>query len=383
MIQLPAWTQAPGRVAIVHDWMTGMRGGEAILDAICTQFPNADLYTLLWTDKVMSPAILNGRPIHTSYLQGLMGSKRFRDGYRKLLPLFPHAISRFDLSQYDLVISNTHCVAKGVSRLKDSAIHISYVSTPMRYVWDMFDEYFGLGRAGLPTVLAANLVRRPLQHWDVKSTKRVNHLLANSHFVQERIKKFWGRESTVVNPFVELDRFTKHPLPDNFGSYYLIVSALAPYKRVDMAVTAFKQLGLPLKILGKGQELEKLQAMGGGRVEFLGGLDNSAVEELYRNAKALIFPGIEDFGITPLEAMASGRPVIALGRGGILDTVTPQTGVLYEDYSVKGLRHAVQLFESDEFNFSPGVCRAHAQEFSREKFVNQFNAEVLKALTRA
>lgn len=380
MSELPAWTKAPGRVAIVHDWLTGMRGGEAILDAICEIFPEADLYTLLWTDPVMSPKILNGRKIHTSYLQYLMWIPGLRRGYRKLLPLFPHAISTLDLSQYDLVISNSHCVAKGVSRLKPGGVHVSYISTPMRYVWDMFDEYFGPGRAGFLTRILARLVRKPLQKWDQRSNAHVNVFMANSRFVQKRIQDFWGRESVVVHPFVDLSRFLQYsPNPQD---YYLIVSALAPYKRIDLAIEAFKALGLKLKILGKGQDEEKLRAMAAPNIEFLGGLDNRAVTELYLGAKALIFPGIEDFGITPLEAMAAGRPVIALGRGGLLDTVTDKTGILYSDYSVEGLVTAVRQFEAEALQFGEVDCRARAKEFSRAVFVEKFKKVLCQALEK-
>ena len=185
--ELPAWTQEPGRVAIVHDWVTGMRGGEAILDVICELFPKADLYTLLQTDFEMSPNILNGRPVHHSYLQRLMGMRQFSEGYRKLLPLFPHAIESLDLSGYDLILSNTHCVAKGV-RKKPGALHIAYVSTPMRYIWDMFDEYFGPGKSSALVTKAAKAVRPYLQRWDVRTTPAVDVLLANSRFVGERIR---------------------------------------------------------------------------------------------------------------------------------------------------------------------------------------------------
>lgn len=371
------------KVAIVHDWLTGMRGGEAILDAICEQFPQADLYTLLWTDNVMSPQILNGRKIKTSFLQPLMKWSAFREGYRKLLPVFPMAIESLDLRAYDLVISNTHCVAKGVSRLKPSAVHISYVSTPMRYVWDMFDEYFAPGRASGLTSFAAKLFREPLQEWDQRTNERVQVFMANSRFVQERIKKYWNRDSEVVHPFLDWERFASSALPTSTGDYYLVVSALAPYKRIDMAVEAFRKLGLPLKILGKGQDYKKLRALATKNTEFLGGLDNDSVKDLYKNAKALIFPGIEDFGITPLEAMAMGRPVIAFGKGGLLDTVTDKTGVLYEDYSAEGLASAVKSFEAGKYNFNPADCRERASHFKRDHFVKKFSSVVTKVMDRA
>ncbi len=365
---LPSWTQTSGRVAIVHDWLTGMRGGEAILDVIAELFPNADLFTLLQTDFTMTPTILNGRKIHTSYLQKLMGLRRFNQGYRQLLPLFPHAIESLDLSGFDLILSNTHCVAKGV-RKKPGALHVAYVSTPMRYIWDMFDEYFGPGKSGKLTTLAAKAVRKRLQEWDVRSTNGVDHLIANSHFVQKRIQDFWGRESTVIHPFVETNKFPAE-LNGPPKDYYLIVSAFAPYKRIDLAVEAFRRLGLRLVVVGKGQDETKLRrlARGAANVQFHGGLSNEALGELYRRARALIFPGLEDFGITPLESMYNGRPVIAYGKGGLLDTVTPATGIFFPEQTVESLMAAVQRFEKERENFDPRAARERALGFTRDHF---------------
>lgn len=368
------------RVAIVHDWLTGMRGGEAILDAICELYPKADLFTLLQTDFKMSPNILNGRTVHTSYLQKFMRFPRLQKEYRKLLPLFPHAISTLDLSSYDLILSNTHCVAKGV-RKKPGALHVSYVSTPMRYVWDMFDDYFGPKKSGALTSLVARAIRKPLQKWDVKSTESVDVLMANSHFVQTRIKDFWQRESTVVYPFVDIDRF---PLRDTKPSdYYLIVSAMAPYKRIDLAVEAFTRLKLPLKIIGKGQDEHKLRKMAHGQnIEFLGSLSNEALGEFYRKARAFIFPGLEDFGITPLEAMSSGRPVIAYGKGGLLDTVTTKTGIFFPEQAVESLMMAVKKMEKEHESFDGQECRKRAEEFSREKFLENYSSVLSTAMLK-
>ena len=372
--KLPEWTQDAGRVAIVHDWVTGMRGGEAILEAICELFPSADLFTLFQTDYRMSPAILEGRTVHASYLQRFMRFRRFREGYRHLLPLFPHAISTLDLSRYDLVVSNSHCVAKGVNVRRD-AVHISYVSTPMRYIWDLFDDYFGPQSAGMFTRLAANAIRGPLQRWDLRTTPGVDYLIANSSFVRERIRNFWKRDdSVVIHPFVDLRRFYPISKGESPSDYFLVVSAFAPNKRIDLAVSAFRELGLPLKIVGKGQEQSRLLALAGGarNIEFLGALSNEAMAEVYRRARAYIFPGLEDFGITPLEAMASGRPVIGYGRGGLLDTVTPDTGILFAEQTTESLKRAVLEFEASAGKFDPRNCRARAEEFSREIFLERF-----------
>jgi glycosyltransferase involved in cell wall biosynthesis len=375
--KLPAWTQDSGRVAIVHDWLTGMRGGEAILDAICELFPNADLFTLLQTDFKMSPRILNGRAVQTSFLQKLMGMRRFHQGYRKLLPLFPRAIESLDLSRYDLILSNTHCVAKGV-RKKPGAMHVAYVSTPMRYIWDMFDEYFGPGRSGFLTTAAAKLVRPYLQRWDLRTTKDVDFLIANSTFVQGRIRDFWARESTVIPPFVETAKFE-----DRFESpkdYYLVISAFAPYKRIDIAIEAFARTGKNLVVIGKGQDEQKLRAQARGiqNIQFHGGLSDEALGQFYRKAKALVFPGLEDFGITPLEAMYNGRPVVAYGRGGLLDTVTPDTGVFFPEQTAESLISALAELEKREF--SPAACRDRAMEFTREVFLERYSAFLAQCL---
>jgi len=364
-------------VAIVHDWVTGMRGGEAILDVICELFPNADLFTLLQTNFRMSRTILNGRPVHTSFLQPLMKVGSLRAGYRKLLPLFPLAAGSLDVSKFDLILSNTHCVAKGV-RKKPGALHVAYVSTPMRYIWDMFDEYFAPGRAGLPTRIAARAVRGYLQRWDVRTTPGVDHLIANSRFVQERIRDFWGRESTVIHPFVETAKFPD--LLEAPKDYYLIVSAFAPYKRIDLAIEAFRRSGRRLLIVGRGQEEARLRrlAAGVGNIQFLGGLSDEALGELYRKARALIFPGLEDFGITPLESLYNGRPVIAFGRGGLLDTVTPETGLFFPEQTVESLGLAVEEFERR--NYEGGRCRARALEFTREVFRDRYSDFLARCL---
>lgn len=359
------------RIAIVHDWLTGMRGGEAILDVICELFPQADLFTLLQTDFKMSSNILNGRQVKTSFLQSLMRLPRFRSGYRSLLPLFPKAIEGFDLAAYDLVLSNSTCVAKGVTVGRNTK-HLSYISSPMRYIWDMYDEYFGPGKSSTLVTLAASLVRKPLQNWDKKTNEGVDLFLANSQFVKQRIHDCWQKDSVVVHPFMEpkkfLDKFEKP------SDYYLILSAFAPYKRIDLAIDAFRINKKNLIIIGKGQEEAKLKARarGASNIRFLGSLSNEWLGEFYRKAKAFIFPGLEDFGITPLESLYNGRPVVAYGKGGILDTMAEETAIFFPQQTVESLLEAIEKMEARYLQYNSQDLREHALSFSRENFTSQY-----------
>jgi len=355
------------RVALVHDWLTGMRGGEYVLEAIAEMFPSADLFTLVAdTDKISDS--LKSHPLHTSRLQSIPGAI---ERYRYFLPLMPKFIEEFDLSGFDLVISSSHCVAKGVKKAPN-AVHISYVHAPMRYVWDRFDDYFGPGRSRLPVRLAARAVRGRLQAWDrrVSQNNNVDLLIANSRFIAEQIHRAYGRSSHVIHPFVNLSRFHMSHEP---REYYVVVGAFAPYKRVDLAVQAFNELKLPLKVVGSGQDERRLRESAGPTVEFLGALPNEELEHVFARAKAMVFPGKEDFGITPLEAMASGVPLIALGEGGILDTVTAKTGVFFEPQTIEALKEAILQVEQKKQVFSPENCRAQAEKFTRENFKKEFS----------
>ncbi|MCO5142792.1 MAG: glycosyltransferase [Oligoflexia bacterium] len=363
------------RVAIVHDWLTGMRGGEAILDAICELYPEADLYTLLQTDYHMSDKILNGRMVKTSFLQKFMKLPRFQSGYRSLLPLFPKAIAGFDLSSYDLVLSNSTCVAKAV-KVGLHTKHLSYISSPMRYVWDMYDEYFGPGKSSALVSLAASIARKPLQDWDKSTNEDVDLFLANSNFVKNRIYNCWQKDSVVVHPFMEPEKFIdKFEKP---GDYYLILSAFAPYKRIDLAVDVFKENKKNLIIIGKGQDEYKLRAKAKGfsNIRFLGALSDEAIGEFYRKAKAFLFPGLEDFGITPLESLYNGRPVIAYGKGGILDTMTCDTAIFFKEQTVSALSEAVDKMEDQYMQYDSSVLRKQSMQFSRDRFLHSYIASL-------
>ena len=350
------------RVALVHDWLTGMRGGEKVLEVLCELYPDATLFTLLHNEGAMSATIENMK-IQTSFVQNLPFKK---DHYRNYLPLFPRAIESFDFAGYDLILSTSHCVAKGAKPVGNT-LHICYCFTPMRYVWDQYEEYFGKDRAGIATRTAMKLVAPGLRNWDVKSCSRVHFFIADSENVGRRIERYYARAADVIHAPVNTSLFTPSGKP---GDYYLVVSALVPYKRVDLAVDTFNQLGNRLVIVGSGPEAEKLKAKAASNVEFLGWENDETLAKFYANCRALIFPGVEDFGIVPLEAMASGRPVIAFAEGGALETVVGSgenpTGVFFHEQSVTSLKNAIKDFESRQFDSQ--AIRKHAEKFDRRRF---------------
>ncbi|HYR38357.1 MAG TPA: glycosyltransferase [Methylomirabilota bacterium] len=353
------------RVALVHDWLTGMRGGERCLEVFCELFPEADLFTLLRVPGSVSETI-ERRRITTSFIQGMPGAAQ---RYRHYLPLFPAAVRRFDLRGYDLVLSSSHAVAKGV-RVPPGALHVCYCFTPMRYVWDLYGEYFG-ARAGPLTRAVMPPLAAWLRRWDRRTAAGVHHFVAISRFVADRIRRAYGRPAEVIYPPVDVARFRVEEGP---GDFYLVVSALTPYKRVDLAVAAASKLGRRLVVVGSGPEEARLRSLAGPTVELLGWRDDAEIALLYSRCRALLFPTVEDFGITPLEAMASGRPVIALGQGGALETVVgpgggePATGIFFERQSVEDLAEAIQRFESDSPRFEPKALRRRAEAFDRPLF---------------
>jgi glycosyltransferase involved in cell wall biosynthesis len=354
------------RVAVVHDWLTGMRGGEQVLEAILELYPGAELFTLFHFPGSVSPAI-EARTIHTSSLQRLASNA---SDYRTLLPLFPRAIREFDLSGFDLVVSSSHCVAKGVDA--KGAPHICYCHTPMRYIWDRFDDYFP--RSKPLRRLAVSVVARRLRRWDVKTAAGVTRFVANSAFVRDRIAQYYGRDAVVIHPFVN-DDFLAAPLPEERGDYHVVLSALVPYKRVDLAIAAAEESGRKLVVIGGGPMLEELSARATPNVRFLGHVSRDAVIEQVAHARSLILPGIEDFGITPLEAMAVGTPVVALGKGGVLDSVVAgSTGIFFEAPEVHSLRRA--LDEAEGRSWDRAALRAHAARFTRSRFQEQFRQVV-------
>jgi glycosyltransferase involved in cell wall biosynthesis len=362
------------KIAIIHDWLTGMRGGEKCLEVFCRLYPEADLFTLLHIPGSVSPVIEN-RKIHTSFLQSLPFIEK---KYRHFLPLMPWAIERLDLTGYDLVLSSSHCVAKGVIPEKD-ALHISYCYTPMRYIWDQYEQYFNRADSGLVTSTVMSFIAPYLRRWDVRSSKRVDEFIAISRHVQKRIKKYYQRESAMIYPPVDSEFYS--PDDEKREDFFLIVSAFAPYKRLDLAVEAFTELGYPLVIIGEGQSASYLRSIAGPNIEFKGWLSNEEIRSHYARCRGFVFCGEEDFGITPLEAQCMGKPVIGFAKGGLLETVIPErqswkaeteiseekisqpTGVFFYQQTPGALISAIRQFEKIESQFDPEAIRNHALQF--------------------
>ncbi len=362
----------PRRVAIVHEWFTSMRGGEKCVEALCEVFPEATLFVLLHNEGSVSP-IIERMPIRTSWIQRLPFAA---ERYRHYLPLFPAAVRSFSLNDYDLVISSHHCVAKGVVTAPGT-LHVCYCYTPMRYIWTQYDEYFGPERAGLLTRMGMRLVRPHLRAWDVKTATHPHHFVAISENVRQRIRTIYSRESDVIYPPVETEALGVSTRDEKFA---LIVSALVPYKRVDLAVEAFQRLGRRLVVIGDGPDLPRLRTMGGAGVEFLGWQSDDVVRDHYARCSCVIFPGEEDFGIVPVEAMACGKPVIAYARGGALETVletpTVRTGVLFDEQTPDALAAAVE--EADRIRFDPGALRTFALRFDRSVYKQRMERYILQ-----
>jgi glycosyltransferase involved in cell wall biosynthesis len=361
---------SPSRIAIVHDWLTGMRGGERVLEVLCERFPHAELFTLLHVPGSTSSAI-DGRSIRASLLQVLPGIKHY---YRQCLPLFPMLIEQFNLDAYDLVISSSHCAAKAVIPAPH-AVHVCYCHTPMRYGWDQFNAYFGGARVGPlgSRVLRSAMAR--MARWDRDTANRVTRYATNSRHVADRIRRYYHRDATVVYPPVDTDFFFPgNTAPDGFA---LIVSALVPYKRIEIGIEACRIAGVRLKVAGDGPERARLERIGNG-TQFLGRVPDSELRELYRRAAVVLLPGEEDLGIVLLEAQASGRPVVALGRGGAVETVVPhETGLLVDEASpgafAAGIRSVIDR------PWDAAVIRRHAERFSRARFGDSLQSVIDEA----
>lgn len=347
------------KVAIVHYWLVSMRGGEKVVEALCELFPDADVFTHVYKPTAISATIKKHR-IRTTFIQKLPGAIRC---YQSYLPLMPIALEQLNLKNYDLVISSESGPAKGIV-IPPGTLHVCYCHTPMRYVWPMYHDY--QESAGWLKRIFMTLVVHYLRMWDLTSASRVDQFITNSVCVASRVMRYYRRKSEVVPPPVDTDAFA----PSNIrGDFYLMVGQLVPYKRVDLAVEAFNRLGKRLIVIGRGEQLKRLRKTASPNVTFLGRQPFSVLREHYAHCRALIFPGEEDFGIVPVEAMASGRPVIAFKAGGALETVVDgATGLFFDEQTPESLVDAVERYEAMEAKFSSNRIVQHAEQFNRQKF---------------
>jgi glycosyltransferase involved in cell wall biosynthesis len=358
------------RVAIIHYWLVGMRGGERVLERLIHLYPQADIFTHVYNPNAVSQTI-RSRVVRATFIDRLPWAKQH---YQKYLPLMPLALEQIDLRGYDLVISSESGPAKGVIAAPD-ALHICYCHSPMRYLWDHYHEY--LETAGLVSRLAMPLIFNRLRQWDTASAARVDTIIANSSFIQKRIRRAWRRESHVVHPCVSVADFS--PSPD-VGSGYLWVSQLRPYKRAMLAVDAFNRLGLPLTIVGDGPQSDELRKRAKPNISFVRRLTYAELQIAYATCRGLVFTPEEDFGIVPVEANASGRPVIAFGRGGVTDSIIPnETGIFFDEQTPDSLCDAIERFEQWLPEFDPQRAVANAARFSPERFDAGFRAVVAAA----
>jgi glycosyltransferase involved in cell wall biosynthesis len=362
------------KVALVHYWLLRRRGGERVLEALAEMLPQADIFTLVLEPEFLGD-VLRGRHIHTSFLQNIPGSRRH---YQKLLALCPMALESFDLHDYDLVISSESGPAKGVITRSDT-LHICYCHSPMRYLWEMYLPYKRQAPGGRIGRAFYSVTSHYVRMWDHASADRVDYFVANSQNVAQRIWKTYRRLADVVYPPVDVDHFSLAPSHDDF---YLVVSQLVAYKRIDLAITACNQLRRKLVVIGDGQEFGRLRRIAGPTVTMMGWQDEDVLRDHYSRCRALLFPGEEDFGITAVEAQASGRPVIALGQGGVVESVrgyraaeepipSDPTGVFFREPSVESLSDAILEFERRETQFCPSTIRLQAQRFSTSRFKSQ------------
>jgi glycosyltransferase involved in cell wall biosynthesis len=365
------------RVAIVHYWFVTFRGGERVVEVLADTFPQADIFAMVLDPKALPP-LLRSRKFTTSFLQKVPGIRRH---YKKFLPLFPLALEQFKLDDYDLVISSESGPAKGVLTGPHTC-HICYCHTPMRYVWDMYHQYRAKKGMGIVSRSVFHLAAHYMRMWDLAAAARVDYFVANSQNVAARIFKHYRRRATVIHPPVMV---SAGYISSQVEDYYLLVSQLVNYKRVDVAIDACNRLRRPLRIIGEGEEYARLRGLAGPTVKFLGHLPDQELRENYARCRALLFPGEEDFGIVPVEAQSFGRPVIAFGRGGALETVVggfpgdcyapeSSTGVFFAEQSGEFLAQAIRFFESNECRFSPTFIRRHAERFDESRFKAEMRA---------
>lgn len=359
------------KLALVHDWLNQIGGAEDVLNDLVTQYPTSPIYTSIFAPDLM-PSHYRDWDIRTLWIDNLPSIHNHHQPY---LPFYPMAWGGLDLSDYDVILSNKSGFCHGL-HFDKSAVHICYCLAPTRYVWQL--EHY-IAREGFGKV--AELVLRPMialmRRWDYAAAQRVSHFIAISTEIQERIQTYYNQDSTIIFPPVDTSRFQPAPI-DEVEDYFLVVSRLIPYKRIDLAVQVATELGLPLKVGGKGRDMERLQAMAGETVEFLGYVPDDKLPDLMAKCKAFLFPGLEDFGITPVQAQSAGRPVIAYKGGGALDTVISGiTGEHFEEMTVESLKAIMQNFDTNRYN--PRVIREHALKFDTKIFTTQMDAFIEQA----
>ena len=368
------------RIAVVHDWLDAWGGGENVLAQILHAYPDADLFSLVdFLPEPLRPQ-LQGKHARTTFLQRMPGARKHFRGY---LPLFPRAIDSLDLSAYDLILSSSHAVAKG-ARTRPGQVHVCYCHTPMRYAWDLRDQYLeprGLG-SGVRGLVVHHLLDR-LRDWDRATSARVDEFVANSAFVRERIARFYDRAAAVIHPPVDTDYFTQAGKADS--DYYLAASRWVPYKRIDVIVAAFRELPeRRLIVAGAGPEAARIKAAAGANVEFAGHVSRERMRALLRGARAFVFAAEEDFGILPVEAQACGTPVIAYGQGGARETLRGvgsdrPTGLFFDAQTPEAVAAAIRRFEALVPGIDPADCRANAMRFSTPRFAAEYTEFVERA----
>jgi glycosyltransferase involved in cell wall biosynthesis len=363
------------KVAIVHYWLVDRRGGERVVEALCELFPDADIYTNIY-DPAPFAATLGRHRVFTTFVNRLPFARRFFPAY---LPLMPFALEQMNLQGYDLVISSESGPAKGVVIAPD-ALHVCYCHSPMRYAWDLYFHY--VAESNLLTRIALRPLMHYLRAWDQLSAQRPDVVIANSEHTRRRIAKYWRRDAEVIAPPVDVERFAGTAASTaTAGGYYLCAGQLMGYKRIDIAVRAFAELGLPLVVAGEGPELARLRRLATPNVTFLGWTSDAALAKTIAGCRALVFPGEEDFGIVPVEAMAAGRPVIAYRRGGALDSVLDgETGCFFDEQTPASLSEAVRAFDARRDTFDPARIRAHARTFDKATFLARVSALIEREL---
>ncbi|MCP4150506.1 MAG: glycosyltransferase family 4 protein [bacterium] len=349
------------KVAIIHDWLNGMRGGEKVLEEILELFPGADIFTLFLEKENISTQITK----HKITASNLNKYKFIRNRYKHFLPLLPSTIEDFDLKDYEVIISTSHCVAKGVIPYPGT-LHISYIHSPMRYIWDRYYSYFSETK-GLKKLFIKSQVSK-LRTWDIASTTRVDYFIANSRFIRERIWRYYRREAAVIHPPVDIEGFL--PADNPKRDYFLTVSALVPYKENQLLIEAFNKTGDTLIIVGKGPEEKKLRKLAGENIRFKKNLSQDELVDLYANAAAFVYAGVEDFGIAFVEAQACGTPVLAYKKGGVLDIVTEGTGLLFDKQTPENIAQAIAKIKKITHN--PSFIRENSIKFSKENFKKKF-----------